>query len=86
MMMGLSGRHPFIFTRFQTIAEMADMEEALLILSCAVLSLGWGYYCVRWPILAPLSALRARVLGWAILALGLLLLYSGTQSIVEALL
>jgi hypothetical protein len=65
---------------------MTVMEEALLILACAVLSMGWGYYCVRWPALAPLSALRARVWGWAIFALGLLLLYSGTQSIVEALL
>jgi hypothetical protein len=62
------------------------MEEALLILVCAVLSLGWGYYCVRRPALAPLSALLDRVLGGAMLALGLLLLYSGIQSIVEALL
>jgi len=65
---------------------MTGIEEALLILACAVLSLGRGYYCVRWSALAPLSALRTRVLGWAMLALGLLLLYSGTQSIVEALL
>jgi hypothetical protein len=86
MMMGLSGRYLFRFTRLQRIADMTGMEEALLILACAVLSLGWGYYCIRWPALAPLSALLARVLGWAMLALGLLLLYSGTQSIVEALL
>jgi hypothetical protein len=85
-MIGLSGRHIFKFTRFQMIADMADMEEALLILACSVLSLGWGYYCVRWPAKAPLSARRARAWGWAIFALGLLLLYSGTQSIVEALL
>jgi hypothetical protein len=86
MMMGLSGRHLIKSTRLQRIADMTGLEEALLILACAVLSLGWGYYCVRCPALAPLSALRARVLGWVMLALGLLLLYSGTQSIVEALL
>jgi len=86
MMMGLSGRHLFKFTRLQRIADMTGMEESLLILACAVLSLGWGYFCIRWPAFAPLSALRARILGWAMLALGLLMLYSGTQSIVEALL
>jgi hypothetical protein len=86
MLMGLSGWHLFKFTRLQRIPDMTDMEEALMILACAVLSLGWGYYCVRWQALAPLGVLRARVLGLAMLALGLLLLYSGTQSIVEALL
>jgi len=86
MTMGLSGQHLFKYTRLQRIPDMTGMEKALLILACAVLSLGRGYYCVRWPALAPLSALRTRVLGWAMLALGLLLLYSGTQSIVEALL
>jgi hypothetical protein len=86
MMMGFRGRHLFKYTRLHRIVDMNDMEESLPILACAVLSLGWGYYCVRWPALAPLSALHARVLGWAMLALGLLLLYSGTQSIVEALL
>jgi hypothetical protein len=70
MMMGLSGQHLFKFTCLQRIADMTGMEEALLILACAVLSLGRGYFCVRWPGLAPLSALRARVLGWVMLALG----------------
>jgi hypothetical protein len=59
--------------------------EALLILASAFLSLGWGYYCVRRPALEPLSALLARVLGWAILALGLLLLYAGILRIIESL-
>jgi hypothetical protein len=85
MMMGLSSRYLYRFTRHQRFADMTGIEEALLIVACAVLSLGWGYYCVRWPALAPLNELPARVFGWAILALGLLMLYSGAQSIVEAL-
>src|SRR5215475_996352 len=44
MMMGLSGRHLFKFTHLQRIADMTDLEEAALILACAVLSLARGYY------------------------------------------
>ena len=93
--MELSGRQPLKITRFQMVADMADMEEPLLTIACAILSLGWGYYNARWSAKAaegyifhrthPLSARHIRIWGWAMLALGLLLLTSGIWGIIEAL-
>lgn len=95
MMMELSGRRLFKFTHFQMIAGMADIEEPLLTIACAVLSLGWGYYNARWSAKAaegyifhrtnPLSARHIRIWGWAMLALGLFLLCSGIWGIIEAM-
>ena len=69
--MELSGRQPLKFTRFQMVADMADMEEPLLTIACAILSLGWGYYNARWSAKAaegyifhrthPLSARHIRI-------------------------
>jgi len=77
------------------IAYLPDIEEPLLTIACAILCLGWGYYIARWPAKPaagyifprthPLSARQIRIWGWAMLALGLLLLYSGTWGILEAL-
>jgi hypothetical protein len=77
------------------IADLAYIEEPLLTIACAILCLGWGYYNVRWPAKPaadyifprthPLSARHIRIWGWAMLALGLLLLYSGIGGILEAL-
>ena len=91
-MIELSCRHSFKFTRFQMIA---DMEEQLLTIACAFLSLGWGYYNARWSAKGaegyffhrthPLSARHIRYWGWGMLALGLLLLTSGIWGIIEPL-
>jgi len=72
------------------------MKEVLLTIAAASFLLGYGYYCVRWPAKAGegynyegkrlVSDRQIRVLGWAMLALGLLLLYSGIRGIIEALL
>jgi hypothetical protein len=77
------------------VADMADMEEPLLTIACAILSLGWGYYNARWSAKAaegyifhrthPLSARHIRIWGWSMLALGLLLLFSGIWGVIEAL-
>jgi hypothetical protein len=95
MMIELSCRHPFKFSRFQMIADLADIEEPLLTIVCSILCLGWGYYNAGWPAKPtagyifprthPLSASHIRIWGWAMLALGLLLLYSGIGGILEAL-
>jgi len=77
------------------IADMADLEEPLLTIACAIISLGWGYYNVGRSAKAatgyffdkthPLSPQHIRIWGWAMLALGLLLLCSGIWGILEAL-
>jgi hypothetical protein len=95
MMIELSFRHPFKFARFQMITDLADIEEPLLTIACAILCLGWGFYNAGWPAKPaagyifprthPLSARHIRIWGWAMLALGLLLLYSGIGGILEAL-
>jgi hypothetical protein len=94
-MIELSGRHPFKFARFQMIADMADLEEPLLTIACAIISLGCGYYNARLSTKAaagyifhrthPMSPRQIRIWGWAMLALGLLLLCSGIWGILEAL-
>jgi hypothetical protein len=91
-MIELSCRHSFKFTHSQMIA---DMEEQLLTIACAFLSLGWGYYNARWSAKGaggyffhrthPLSARHIRIWGWGMLALGLLLLTSGIWGIIEPL-
>jgi hypothetical protein len=95
MMIELSGRYPFNFARFQMIAYMADIEEPLLTIACAILSLGWGYYNAMWSAkeatgymfhrIHPLSPRHIRIWSWAMLTLGLLLLCSGIWGILEAL-
>ena len=94
-MIELSGRHPLEFARFQMIADMADLEEPLLTIACAIISLSWGYYNAKWSAKEatgyifhkthPLSLRHIRIWGWAMLALGLLLMCSGIWGILEAL-
>jgi hypothetical protein len=67
----------------------------LLTITCAGLSLGCAYYCTKWSAKAaeyynfhrkrPLSERLIRVMGWSMLAIGLLLLYAGILWIIEAL-
>jgi hypothetical protein len=69
--------------------------KQLLTITCAFLSLGWGYYNARWSAKRaesyffhrthPLSARHIRIWGWGMLALGLLLLTSGIWGITEPL-
>jgi uncharacterized protein YjeT (DUF2065 family) len=71
------------------------MKEVLLTIAGAGFCLGYGYYYVRLPAKAAedytyegnrlVSERQVRVIGWTLLAIGLLLFYSGTRQIIEAL-
>jgi len=64
-------------------------SDFLLTIAWAAILLGWGYYCARRPTKAadsynfdrkhPLSERRIRIMGWVMLVVGLVFLYSAVE-------